>query len=291
MSDKIYFNKSSKLNFKKSMINMTTRLHHRLAPRHAEQTARRLLLTPVRLPPKNPEPEGLVKGVVMCKEGELTTYRLGTGPIWLLTHGWSGSANQYYPLMQHIAEQGYTAIAYDHPGHGSSQGSVGHIPAFVHGLDRVLEQLDDVAGLIGHSMGTAAAIECKHPKLQHKPLLLIAPVLDYIDNLIGSIERSGYSMRLFNAVVAEVEEQYQYPLKSIKPFDKLKQRQAATIIVHDPKDRFAKFTESERAAKEIEQVSLVASAGQGHGRIMKSQQVMTAFDRLAYLAKTEGDND
>lgn len=281
MSDKIYFSTTKRFNFKKSMINLTTRLHHRLAPKHAEKTARKLLLTPVRLKPKNPEPQGLVKDTVVSKEGLLKTYRLGSGPIWILTHGWSGSANQYYPLMQHIANQGFTALAYDHPGHGNSEGSVGHIPAFVQGLETILDSFDEVAGLIGHSMGTATAIECQHPKLVDKPLLLIAPVLDYLDNLFGSIERSGYSMRLFKSVVAEVEQKYSYPLASVDPFNKLKQRQANTIIVHDPKDRFAKFTESERAAKEMANVSLVATEGQGHGRIMKSPDVMNAFNKIA----------
>lgn len=281
MSDKIYFSTTKKFNFKKSMINLTTRLHHRIAPKHAEKTARKLLLTPVRLKPKNPEPKDIIKDSVLSKEGLLTTYRLGTGPVWILTHGWSGSANQFYPLMQHIADQGFTAVAYDHPGHGNSEGSVGHIPAFVQGLETVLDNFDHVEGLIGHSMGTATAIECQHPKLIDKPLLLIAPVLDYRDNLFGSVERSGYSMRLFKTVIADVEQQYSYPLASVDPFNKLKHRSAKTIIVHDPKDRFAKFTESERAANEMAKVSLVTTTGQGHGRIMKSLEVMGAFDQLA----------
>lgn len=281
MSDKIYFRTKNRFDFRKSMINITSRLHHRLAPKHAEKTARKLLLTPVRLKPKNPEPEGLIKETVLSREGLLTTYRLGSGPVWVLTHGWSGSANQFYPLMQHIAEQGYTALAYDHPGHGNSEGVVGHIPAFVQGLESVLDHYDEVAGLVGHSMGTATAIECQHPKLANKPLLLIAPVLDYLDNLLGSIERSGYSMRLFKAVVEKVEQKYDYPLETVDPFNKLKQRTAQTIIVHDPKDRFAKFSESEKAAKQMAKVELVATSGQGHGRIMKSQYVKDAFVRLA----------
>jgi len=281
MSDKIYFKTSSKFNLRKSLVNMTTRLHHRVAPKHAEKSARKLLLTPVRLKPKNPEPQHLIKDTVVSKEGLLKTYKLGSGPVWVLTHGWSGSANQFFPLMQHIAAQGFTALAYDHPAHGNSEGSVGHIPAFVDGLESILNNVEDVAGLVGHSMGTASAIECKHPKLLNKPMLLIAPVLDYLGNLLGSIERAGYSMRLFDAVVEKVEQQYNYPLNSIRPFAKLKQRNAETIIVHDPKDRFAKFTESERASKEIEQVQLIPAVSQGHGRIMKSQQVMTAFDQLA----------
>ena len=280
MSDKIYFNTKRKFNVKRSMINLTTRLHHRVAPKHAHNTAKKLLLTPVRLTNKNPEPAGLVKQTLMCREGLLQTYSLGRGPIWILTHGWSGSANQFLPLMEHIAKQGYTALAYDHPGHGESEGSVGHIPAFVHGLATVLDNTGEVKGLIGHSMGTASAIECQHPHLANKPFLLIAPVLNYVENLRNSIARSGYSMRLFDSVVREVEQQYEYPLADVNPLQKLAQRNAKTIIVHDPSDRFAEYLHSEKAASSMNEVTLISAQGQGHGRIMKSKPVFDAFDLL-----------
>ncbi|ANW26536.1 esterase [Vibrio coralliilyticus] len=280
MSEKIYFNTSNKFSVKKSLVNLTTRLHHTLAPSHAKQTARKLLLTPARTKPKNAQPEGLVMGEVQSQEGPLKTYQLGQGPVWVLTHGWSGTASQFFPLMEHIASQGYTALAYDHPGHGESGGLYGHIPAFVHGLEAILDSVDEVAGLVGHSMGTASAIECHHQKLVDKPLLLIAPVLDYLDNLFGSVARSGYSMRLFSAVVSEVEEQYRYPIQSIDPYNKLKLRQSKTIIVHDEGDKFTKFSVSQKAAQDMENVTLVATQGQGHGRVMKCPQVMQSFDEL-----------
>ncbi|KOO15149.1 esterase [Vibrio xuii] len=280
MSEKIYFNTSQKFSVKKSLINLTTRLHHTVAPKHAEKTARKLLLTPARAKPKNAEPTGLVKGEVQSKEGMLKTYALGSGPVWVLAHGWSGSASQFYPLMQHIASKGFTALAYDHPGHGRSGGVYGHIPAFVHGLEAILDSVDEVAGLVAHSMGSASSIECHHQKLIGKPFLLIAPVLDYLENLFGSVARSGYSMKLFNAVVSEIEEQYRYPIQSVDPYNKLKLRTAATIIVHDEGDKFAKFSVSERAASEMDKVKLVATQGQGHGRVMKCSEVMQSFDEL-----------
>ena len=280
MSEKIYFNTAKKFSVKKSLINLTTRLHHTLAPTHAKKTARNLLLTPARTKPKNQQPNGLVTGQIESKEGLLKTYQLGSGPVWVMTHGWSGSASQFFPLMEHIASQGFTALAYDHPGHGRSEGAYGHIPAFVLGLEAILDSVDDVAGLVAHSMGTVSALECHHKKLVDKPLLLIAPLLDYLDNLFGSIARSGYSMRLFDAVVNEVEEQYRYPLQSIDPYNKLKSRSSQTIIVHDEQDKFAKYTESAKAAAEMANVSLVTTQGQGHGRVMKCQQVMDSFDKL-----------
>jgi len=280
MSEKIYFNTSTKFSLKRSLVGATTNLHYILAPSHAKKTARKLLLTPVRTEPKNAEPKGLVKGEVSGRDGVLKTYSLGSGPVWVLTHGWSGTASQYYPLMEHIAKQGYTALAYDHPAHGGSEGVHGHIPAFVNGLEAILDSVDEVVGLIGHSMGTASALECKHAKLENKPLLLIAPVLDYLDNLFGSVARSGYSMKLFEAVVGEVEEQFNYPIQSVDPYGKLALRESKTIIVHDEKDKFTKFDVSQRAANEMPRVDLVATQGQGHGRVMKCSEVFESFDRL-----------
>ncbi|WP_047042098.1 alpha/beta hydrolase [Vibrio mexicanus] len=285
MSEKIYFNTSNKFSMKKTLVNVSTRLHHRLAPKHAEKVARNLLLTPNRTSAKNSQPQGLRELPVQYQDGKLMSYHLGQGPVWVLTHGWSGSASQFYPLMEHIASKGFTAVAYDHPAHGASDGQYGHIPGFVLGLEAVLDSVEDVVGIVGHSMGTASLLECRHRKIEQVPVLLIAPVLDYLDNLFGSIARSGYSMRLFKAVVSDIEQQYRYPLQSVDPYNKLSQRTAPTFIVHDEKDKFTQFNVSERAANEMPNVTLVPTQGQGHGRVMKSPQVMASFDSLtSYIA-------
>ncbi|NLS11894.1 alpha/beta fold hydrolase [Vibrio sp. SM6] len=280
MSEKIYFNPNQGRRLKRRLINLSTRLHHRLAPRHAKRTAQKLLLTPMKTQLRHTMPKEMVVDSVVGREGSLQTYRLGTGPVWVLTHGWSGNANQFFPLMEHIAQAGFTALAYDHPGHGQSEGKFGHIPAFVAGLEAVLAQESSIAGVVAHSMGTVSAIESSDAKLHDKPLLLIAPALDYIDNLFGSIERSGYSMRLFHAVITDIEQQFNYPLESIDPYRKLAARAAQSIIVHDEQDRFTSHAVSAKAASEMENVKLISTQGLGHGRVMSSPAVFAAFDAL-----------
>ncbi len=280
MSEKIYFNTSQRFNWRRSLVSVTTRLHHTIAPNHAKKTAKKLFLTPSRMKDKNQQPSGIIKSQVDCSEGKLTTYRLGTGPVWVLTHGWSGSSNQFYPLMEHIAAQGFTALAYDHPAHGESEGLLGHIPAFIRGLEAILDSEEEVVGLVGHSMGCATALECRHAKIASQPMLLIAPVLDYVENLFSTVARSGYSMRLFEEIVNDVQDEYRYPIQSVDPYQKLKTRQSETIIVHDEGDKFAKFSVSEKAAKEMGRVTLFSTQKQGHGRVMMCPDVMKAFDVL-----------
>ncbi|GIC78216.1 alpha/beta hydrolase [Moritella sp. F3] len=280
MSSNIYFNTRGKFTIRRSMINIGTRLHHSIAPKHALKTARNLLLTPVRSTSNSDDPEGLLRSTHLTSEGRLNTYQMGNGPVWILSHGWSGSASQFFPLMEHIAAQGFTALAYDHPAHGQSEGRHAHLPAFVQAFDELIDNVDDVAGIIAHSMGSASVLESRHPKVDSLPLLLIAPVLNYVDNLYEMVGKSGYSMKLFGAMITHIEDKYEYSLDTINPYQKLISRQHATTIVHDKRDRFADFTTSESAANTTSNINLIATKGQGHGRVIKCDSTMAAFDSL-----------
>jgi hypothetical protein len=262
------------------MINIGTRLHHSIAPKHAIKTTRNLLLTPVRSTSNSDDPVGLLRSTHLTSEGRLNTYQIGNGPVWILSHGWSGSASQFFPLMEHIAAQGFTALAYDHPAHGQSEGRHAHLPAFVQAFDELIDNVDDVAGIIAHSMGSASVLESRHPKVDALPLLLIAPVLNYVDNLYDMVGKSGYSMKLFGAMITHIEEKYEYSLDTINPYKKLISRQHGTTIVHDKRDRFADFATSELAANTASNINLIATKGQGHGRVIKCDSTMEAFNSL-----------
>ncbi|RFS25511.1 alpha/beta fold hydrolase [Aeromonas dhakensis] len=266
------------------MLGLGTRLHHTLAPAHAKRTASKLLLTPQRNQRDDSAPAGLVKQAVHTSEGTLMSYRLGQGPVWLLMHGWSGSAGQFYPLMSHIAAQGFTAIAYDHPAHGHSAGHTGHLPRFVRAFDELVEKITaecgPLQGVIAHSMGGAVTLSSRRRELDALSLLLISPVLDYVPQLYGMVARSGYSIRLFDAVVKEIEQEYQHPLSTVDPLGRLAGRSGAAIIVHDEEDRFAPHGDSLRATQDG-RTRLVSTRGLGHGRILASAPAFAAFDQLS----------
>ncbi|MDX7832027.1 alpha/beta hydrolase [Aeromonas dhakensis] len=283
MSSKIYFN-TRRFSPSKWLLGLGTRLHHTLAPAHAKRTASKLLLTPQRNQRDDSAPAGLVKQALHTSEGTLMSYRLGQGPVWLLMHGWSGSASQFYPLMSHIAAQGFTAIAYDHPAHGHSAGHTGHLPRFVRAFDELVEKMTaecgPLQGVIAHSMGGAVTLSSRRRELDALPLLLISPVLDYVPQLYGMVARSGYSIRLFDAVVKEIEQEYQHPLSTVDPLGRLAGRSGPAIIVHDEEDRFAPHGDSLRATQDG-RTRLVSTRGLGHGRILASAPALAAFDQLS----------
>jgi len=100
-----------------------------------------------------------------------------------------------------------------------------------------------------------------------------------VPQLYGMVARSGYSIRLFDAVVKEIEHEYQHPLSTVDPLGRLARRQGAALIVHDEEDRFAPHKDSLRAAEDG-RTRLVSTRGLGHGRILASPPVFAAFDQL-----------
>ncbi|WP_119394528.1 alpha/beta hydrolase [Salinibius halmophilus] len=286
MSAKIYFRTGPTQRLQRALIALGSFLHGRIAPQHALATAERILLTPTRLPAKNSEPAAIKKQFVDGPEGKIATYCLGSGPVWLLTHGWSGASHQFFPLMEHIASRGYTALAFDHLGHGASAGKYAHLPAFMQAIETVAKG-HNIAGYIAHSMGGAALLQSGIADADDKPVLLIAPVLNYVENMYQTIERSGYSLRLFEQVTAKISQQYQFELASIDPIAKLQARQGSTIIVHDPGDRLARFEVSEAASRNASHVTLIKADKQGHGRVMKCRASKQAFDQLVDYAPAQ----
>ncbi|KDM90778.1 alpha/beta fold hydrolase [Photobacterium galatheae] len=281
MSSKIYFNTSGGLNLRRRATNLITRAYHKIAPSHAVKTARNLLLTPEKILKPSEQPEGMRIKTIQSSEGNLMTYALGKGPVWLLGHGWSGSASQFFPLMETIAAAGYTALAFDNPAHGNSEGQHGHLPGFVKGLEAVIDQeVDELAGVVAHSMGCTMVLESRHPKLVGKPMLLIAPVLNYRDNLYRMVDISGFSLRLFRDVVGEIEQQYQYPIDTVDTNARLSEHQGKVLIVHDMADRFAQIEQS-RNANALNHVDLIETEGLGHSRILNSQAVFDAFHTIS----------
>ncbi|MGL5992734.1 MAG: alpha/beta hydrolase, partial [Aeromonas sobria] len=98
--------------------------------------------------------------------------------------------------------------------------------------------------------------------------------------LYGMVARSGYSIRLFDAVVKEIEQEYQHPLSTVDPLGRLASRSGAAMIVHDEEDRFAPHDDSLRASQDGH-TRLVSTRGLGHGRILANAPVFAAFNQLA----------
>jgi acylglycerol lipase len=98
------------------------------------------------------------------------------GRVVVLVHGFGEHSGRYEHLGAWLARRGFAVHAYDHRGHGLSQGKRGHVDRFDDLLDDLDRFLETVAGehegstpiLVGHSMGglvAAAFVRERSPDL------------------------------------------------------------------------------------------------------------------------------
>ena len=284
MSSKIYF--SNKTNARKPasyyLIKAVSRALHTISPRFALKQTRKLLLTPAKSkrPPK--QPHAITHSHISSQIGQLALYRIGTGPKVILTHGWSGSAAQFFPLMEKIAQAGFEAVAFDHFAHGNSDEKRANLPLFIKGLAAVIYELkpQNIACLVSHSMGAVAALN----QAKHFKHLLIAPAFNFYNSFEHSILSTGLTRKLFTNLMSEIEQEHQVRFDDLLPEPHLAQTQDTVHIVHDSQDRFAQYQFSAEQAKLYPHVTLTTTEGLGHGRVINSDHTWQAFMKLNNLA-------
>ncbi|GKU80432.1 alpha/beta hydrolase [Paenibacillus sp. L3-i20] len=106
--------------------------------------------------------------------------------IVVICHGHGEHGERYQFVAKQLTDAGYIVVAFDHQGHGRSEGKRGHMISLSAALDDTIRVMKEASNrhpnlemfLYGHSMGGNIALNCA---LRHKPeisgLILASPWL------------------------------------------------------------------------------------------------------------------
>lgn len=269
MSSKIYFSSSAtRKPFAYYFIKVASSTALKVAPKFAFNQTRKLLLTPVKNRARNTLPAQFTQQKLPTENGNLQLTVIGEGPVVIFTHGWSGSSRQFLPTMQKVAKSGYKAIAFDHYGHGESDGQFANLPLFIKGLKSVLAHTEKPKAIVSHSMGTIAALNVS----KDVPHLLIAPTFGFYDSFKARILNTGIHRQLFSRVLKSVEDEHNMRFDEILPEQHIAEHAHPIHIIHDQQDRFAPFELSKKQATQHAHITLKPVNKLGHGRIINSDE-------------------
>jgi len=271
MSSKIYFSeRDSSRSVRFYTVRAISKLANKIAPKIAHKYTQKVLMTPVRHNSTQPVPSHFKSETVESSLGRIHVISTGEGPTVLFTHGWSGSASQFYPLMDHIAQLGFKVVAFDHYGHGKSAGEQANLPKFIRALDAVSSSLrEPIKAIVSHSMGSIAALNIGAYTTQH---ILIAPPFDFYTGFKSRILSTGLPESLFSGVLAAIEHEHNMEFTALLPEQHVGKHEKISII-HDKEDKFAEHKLALQQAQLHEHVDILSTKGLGHGRILKSSQV------------------
>jgi pimeloyl-ACP methyl ester carboxylesterase len=250
----------------------------RLAPQHTAASGAALFCTPIRpaaeklLPPPGVPAARLRQAHL--PSGTVTLYEWGDPahqPTVLLSHGWNGWGLQFAGFIAPLLAQGLAVVALDFAGHGRSAGRRASLPGFIDTTEELIDSLPNLIGIVGHSLGAAAAAcSLTHARHSALKLVLIAPPNNARLFLEKFAALLGIPQRLVNAMQRWMEQRYGRNLDDLS-IERIASRiPAHTLVLHDPADKIVPFAHGESYAQLLSHAHLVPLAGCGHFRILQA---------------------
>jgi pimeloyl-ACP methyl ester carboxylesterase len=260
-----------------------------VAPRFVLKKASDLFLTPPRFAHSQPEQRLLDAGTQFSIEtsaGKISAWRFGdaTNPAIIMSHGWGGRGAQFRAFVPKLVESGYQPIIFDHIGHGMSEGRQAALVDFWRGVDAVWDHMNgtgvNVAGLIGHSLGSAGIASALRRPLSgvahagNPRAVLIAPP----DSLIGYSRLFsrylGIPERIRAAMQWRFEKRYGVDWQEFELPDSVQSINTAALFIHDRDDKETRFAGGLALARTWPDARLHATEGLGHRRILRDRAVI-----------------
>jgi len=206
----------------------------------------------------------------------IRTYVWGEGPGVLFVHGWNGRGIQFHRFIAPLLAKGYSAVAIDGPAHGESEGRHTNYFEFSDTVRAFmkLERRPQIKGIIAHSLGASAAVNCQSKDKHPVKMVLLAPAVRMREMLQQNLERYGVSLRIFEAMIEDYERQYGYSLIEDDPIRLLRDIQSDILIVHDRKDQATPFVDVQETSAANPRIQFFPTEGLGHFRLLATERII-----------------
>jgi pimeloyl-ACP methyl ester carboxylesterase len=205
---------------------------------------------------------------------KLARWTLGSGPRVVLVHGWSSRGAHLLGFARTLADAGFSVTLFDLPGHGDS---TGHAASVVHAgraLRALMADIGEVHGVIGHSMGSAAALLAFAHGLQVKRSVHLAGPSSLTPMVKGIARAQGLGPADAAAFTGWVENFIGTRIANVD-LERLRHGlRHPGLIVHDTEDRTVPFAASQELHAAWAGSRFEPVAGLGHRRLLADADVI-----------------
>lgn len=249
-----------------------------VSPQVAGRKGFYLFCRPFRTPLKSYHKEFLnssEKFTIDFNNYEIQCYRWGHGERKVLfLHGWQSHSFRWKNYIQSLSQDEFTIYAMDAPGHGFSTGSYLSVPLYSDLIEFFLSRYGEFDSVIGHSLGSFAAIYALHnqPFLPINRLILMAPPGEATDFFQFYRDTLNLSSRAMQLTSKYFEHQFGKPAEYFSTARFAASLRLPGLIIHDELDDETPYRYGEKISKVWKDSRLFTTSGLGHN--LKSPEVV-----------------
>jgi predicted alpha/beta-fold hydrolase len=210
--------------------------------------------------------------------GAVHIYRIGSGPSVVFVHGWGGGAYQFFPLMRGLSKCGFTAVAFDHLGHGQSHANAATLQQSIATTNHILHFVknkfeDGLCAIVGHSSGCIAIANARPALVKDLPLFLISPIFNYKLYMLKRLVQLDLHEKLVKKYASRFTNVYNREFKKLELARHLDKYGDVTVIAHDETDSDSPVADSVKFCKRYPLTRLLVTREYDHVRIINSESV------------------
>jgi pimeloyl-ACP methyl ester carboxylesterase len=253
------------------------------APELAARWAETIFCTPPRHQPRSGDEEFLATGRAFMVEAagqELAAWEWGEGRTVLLAHGWGSRAGRFAVLARALRAARLRVVAFDAPAHGRSSGRFASLPEFARGLRAVADAVGPVHGLVGHSLGGAAAAVALRDGLRADRVVLLAAPADVTRFTTAFADQLRIPAAVRVAMRRNLEARLEARWDELHIPTIARALHAPALLLHDREDDDVPYGSAEEIAGAWAGARLVATAGLGHRAILRDPAVVRQVVRF-----------
>ena len=250
----------------------------KLAPGWSHSRIDNLLLIPESSRATVRVPRKIEQSVLDTKHGKICMYRIGTGPAVVFVHGLGGRASQFFAIMQGLARIGFTAVAFDHLGHGQSEIKRSDLQQFIATTNEVLSHTakqtkEGLYSVAAHSTGCIAVANARPALLKHVRLFLVSPVFNFRLFFLKRLVKLNLHPNLLKQYTSRFARLYEREYCKLELRRTLARYGDVTVIAHDESDKTSPVADSINFCRRYPLTRLRLTRGFGHSRILDSESI------------------
>jgi pimeloyl-ACP methyl ester carboxylesterase len=275
------------------IAGMALRTAYRASTEFGDQLALRLFCTPGDTRSRRTQrmPADAHLEYLEFENEELAVYSAGDGPVVLLAHGWTGTADDLGFFAGVLRRAGFRAVLLDMPAHGRSSGSRTDLMQMSRALHAVAGMQDNGAihGVVGHSLGAAAAMLAMRNGLAVNRAVLVAPPAGadrYMDRMARMLRLPDHARM---SAVRSLEKLVGGDLSLTRATNVARELSVPALIVHDEDDQDVRWEEGLAVAEAWSRSRLLTTRGMGHRRLLGNGDVLS--EMLSFIQASRDVTD